>query len=217
METNSGGSASESKRQSRKHDEPRQSQGTRKNPGFSALTASFELTDRNRGSGNVYFQGKRFLPINFIYLFGKILPEVVSRCSPHCYPQSPWGLVSSIANPEQRLSHLNHVWEIPRMANLTVWKFNTFDGAENAIAKLAELQKQHLIEIKDAAIVSWELGKKKPKTRQAVDMVTLGALDGAFWGMLFGLLFFGPIFGMAVGALAGALSGQFADYGINDD
>ena len=102
------------------------------------------------------------------------------------------------------------------MANLTVWKFNTVDGAEKAIAKLGELQKQHLIEVQDAAIVSWEPGKKKPKTRQAVPTGTLGALDGAFWGMLFGLLFFVPIFGMAVGALAGALSGHFADYGIND-
>jgi uncharacterized membrane protein len=27
------------------------------------------------------------------------------------------------------------------MANLTVWKFNTVDGAEKAIAKLGELQK----------------------------------------------------------------------------
>jgi len=30
------------------------------------------------------------------------------------------------------------------MANLTVWKFNTIDGAEKAIAKLLELQKQRL-------------------------------------------------------------------------
>lgn len=102
------------------------------------------------------------------------------------------------------------------MANLTVWKFNTVDGAEQAIAKLTELQTQHLIEIVDAAIVYWEPGKKKPTTRQAVDMRAIGALDGAFWGMLFGLLFFVPIFGMAVGALSGALSGHFADYGIND-
>ncbi|MFY7802369.1 MAG: hypothetical protein ACOVQ7_02980 [Limnoraphis robusta] len=40
------------------------------------------------------------------------------------------------------------------MANLTVWKFNTPDGAENALAKLKELQKQHLITIVDAAIVT---------------------------------------------------------------
>jgi uncharacterized membrane protein len=102
------------------------------------------------------------------------------------------------------------------MANLTVWKFNTVDGAEKAIAKLLELQKQHLIEIVDAATVIWEPGKKKPKTKQALNLKGLGALDGAFWGMLFGLLFFIPVFGMAVGALSGALSGHFADYGIND-
>jgi len=102
------------------------------------------------------------------------------------------------------------------MTNLTVWKFNTVDGAESAIAKLMDLQKQHLIEVVDAAIVYWEPGKKKPKTRQALNLPAAGALDGAFWGMLFGLLFFVPIFGMAVGALSGALSGHFADYGIND-
>jgi uncharacterized membrane protein len=102
------------------------------------------------------------------------------------------------------------------MANLTVWKFNTVDGADKAIAKLTELQKEHLIEIVDAAVVSWKPGKKKPKTRQALDTTAAGALDGAFWGMLFGLLFLVPIFGMAVGALSGALSGHFADYGIND-
>lgn len=102
------------------------------------------------------------------------------------------------------------------MANLTVWKFNTVDGAAKAATKLAELEKQHLIEIADAAIVYWETGKKKPKTRQALPTGAIGALDGAFWGMLFGLLFFVPIFGIAVGALSGALSGHFADYGIND-
>ncbi|MCG5059052.1 MAG: DUF1269 domain-containing protein [Limnoraphis sp. WC205] len=103
------------------------------------------------------------------------------------------------------------------MANLTVWKFNTPDGAENALAKLKELQKQHLITIVDAAVVTWPEGKKKPKTKQAVDITSLSALDGAFWGMLFGLIFFVPILGLAMGALAGALSGHFSDYGINDD
>lgn len=103
------------------------------------------------------------------------------------------------------------------MANLTVWKFNTVDGAEQAMNKLVDLEKQQLIEITDAAIVYWPVGKKKPKTRQAMNLKALGALDGAFWGMLFGLLFFVPLFGMAVGALSGALSGHFADYGIDDD
>ena len=103
------------------------------------------------------------------------------------------------------------------MAGLTVWKFTDADGAQHALKVLASLQKQQLIQILDAAVVSWPEGKKKPRTRQAVDLVSLGALDGAFWGMLFGLIFFCPLFGVTVGALSGALSGHFRDYGINDD
>jgi len=83
-------------------------------------------------------------------------------------------------------------------------------------SKLIELQKQYLITIQDAAIVTWEQGKKSPKTQQLVDLGGVGAMQGAFWGMLFGLIFFVPFFGLAVGAAMGALSGQFADYGIDD-
>jgi uncharacterized membrane protein len=102
------------------------------------------------------------------------------------------------------------------MASLTVWKFNTPDGAEQMLAKVESLSKQQLITVQDAAIVSWETGKKKPKTKQAVNLAGAGALQGAFWGMLFGLLFFIPFFGLAVGAAMGALAGHFADYGIDD-
>lgn len=103
------------------------------------------------------------------------------------------------------------------MATLTVWKFKTSEGAEKALAKLDELQKQQLIQVLDAAIVSWPQGRKRPKTYQAMNTVGAGALGGAFWGMLFGLIFFVPLFGLIIGATAGALSGTFTDYGINDD
>ena len=103
------------------------------------------------------------------------------------------------------------------MANLTVWKFDTASGAKEALAALAELQRQHHIVLVDAAIVTWPRGKKQPRTQQAVDLVGRGALDGAFWGMLFGFLFFAPMLGLAVGAALGGLSGKFRDYGINDD
>ena len=103
------------------------------------------------------------------------------------------------------------------MTTLTVWKFNTAEGAEETLTKLLPLQKEHLIKIKDAATVSWPEGKKKPKTKQAVNLAGLGALDGAFWGLLFGLIFFCPIFGIALGASMGALGGSLKDYGINDD
>ncbi|MBD2425723.1 DUF1269 domain-containing protein [Phormidium sp. FACHB-1136] len=103
------------------------------------------------------------------------------------------------------------------MSTLTVWKFKTAEGAESALAKLEGLQKQELITVLDAAVVTWPTGRKKPKTYQAVSTVGVGALGGAFWGMLFGLIFLVPLFGMIVGAAAGALSGKFTDYGINDD
>ncbi len=103
------------------------------------------------------------------------------------------------------------------MSTLTVWKFNTPEGAENALAKLGDLQKQEIVKVLDAAVVTWPVGRKKPKTNQAVSTVGVGALGGAFWGMLFGLIFLVPLFGLIVGATAGALSGKFTDYGINDD
>jgi uncharacterized membrane protein len=102
------------------------------------------------------------------------------------------------------------------MSTLTVWKFNSADGADKALTKLGDLQKQQLIQVLDAAVVSWPTGRKRPKTYQALDTVGAGALGGAFWGMLFGLLFFAPLLGVLVGATAGALSGKFTDYGIND-
>lgn len=102
------------------------------------------------------------------------------------------------------------------MSALTVWKFDDPMGAQEALNKLVELSKQHLIEINDAAIVSWVEGKKKPKTHNYGSMTGRSALSGAFWGMLFGLIFFVPFFGMAIGAMAGALTGKFADYGIDD-
>jgi len=103
------------------------------------------------------------------------------------------------------------------MATLTVLKFPTAEGANNALDKIKSLQKIQVITLQDAAIVTWPEGKKSPKTKQLANMAGLGALDGAFWGMLFGLLFFVPFFGMAVGAAMGALSGHFADYGIDDE
>jgi uncharacterized membrane protein len=102
------------------------------------------------------------------------------------------------------------------MATLTVLKFESVDGANQGLAMLQDLQKQELIKLHDAAVVSWPEGARKPKTRQLVDLACAGAWDGAFWGMLFGLIFFVPFFGAAVGGLMGALAGHFSDYGIDD-
>jgi len=103
------------------------------------------------------------------------------------------------------------------MANLTVWKFDTPDGAQAAENTLKALSKQELITIHDAAIVTWPEGKKKPKTQQLTSITGAGAVGGAFWGLLFGLIFFVPFLGMAIGAATGALAGSLTDAGIDDD
>jgi len=103
------------------------------------------------------------------------------------------------------------------MATLTVWKLDDPSGAERVAEKVRELQKQELIQLHDAAIVSWPQDKKKPKTRHLADMTGAGALGGAFWGLLFGFIFFVPLLGMAVGAAAGALGGSLADVGIDKE
>jgi uncharacterized membrane protein len=102
------------------------------------------------------------------------------------------------------------------MSTLSVLKFASADGAKKMESDILDLQKQHLIVVQDAAIVTWPEGKKSPKTEQLVNMAGQGALSGAFWGMLFGLIFFIPFFGLAVGLAMGALAGKFNDYGIDD-
>jgi uncharacterized membrane protein len=103
-----------------------------------------------------------------------------------------------------------------QMATLTVWKFDSPSGADRAESKLMELARQNLINVHDAATVTWEVGKNKPKTRQLTSTTATGALGGSFWGLLFGLIFFVPLLGAAVGAAAGALAGSLTDVGIDD-
>lgn len=103
------------------------------------------------------------------------------------------------------------------MTTLTVLKFNSEGGADNALSIIQGLAKQQLINLHDAAIVTWPTGKKKPKTKELHNLAGIGALGGAFWGMLFGLIFFVPFFGAALGAAVGALTGAMSDVGIDDD
>ena len=103
------------------------------------------------------------------------------------------------------------------MATLTAWKFPTPEGADQALATLERLQKEELIQVLDAAVVTWPEGKKRPKTRQLHNLAGGGALGGSFWGLLFGLIFFVPLLGLVVGAAAGAMAGSLSDVGIDDE
>ena len=68
------------------------------------------------------------------------------------------------------------------MATLTVLKFPTADGADTMLGTLQALQKQQLITIQDAAIVTWPAGKKKPKTRQLQSLAGSWRADGRVLG-----------------------------------
>lgn len=103
------------------------------------------------------------------------------------------------------------------MATLTVLKFDNAKSAENALEVIEGLSKKQMINLHDAAIVTWPEGKKKPTTKHLSDLTGAGALGGAFWGLLFGLIFFVPILGLVAGAAIGALTGSMTKVGIDED
>ena len=103
------------------------------------------------------------------------------------------------------------------MATLTVWKYDTTYGADQASEKLLDLAHEGLLQVHDAATVVWDEGKRKPRTNQLASPTAAGALGGGFWGLLFGLIFFVPLLGAAIGAATGALAGSLSDVGIDDE
>ena len=103
-----------------------------------------------------------------------------------------------------------------RLTTFTVLRFPTAEGAERTLATLERPQREELIKVHDAAIVSWPADRKKPKTRQLHSLAGAGALGGAFWGLLFGLIFLIPL--LVRGHRRGdrALTGALTDAGIDD-
>jgi uncharacterized membrane protein len=102
------------------------------------------------------------------------------------------------------------------MATLTAWKFDHPDQAEEATAVLRDLHHLGLINLIDAAWVTWPPGRRGPKTHQLHHPTALGAVGGGFFGFLLGLIFFVPILGLALGAASGAAALKLTDVGIED-
>ena len=100
------------------------------------------------------------------------------------------------------------------MSELMVLGFENEAEAEDFGLKIAELQKDMIVQLQDAAMVVRD-EDGKPHVRHGNKLVGAGALGGAFWGMLFGLLFFVPFLGLAIGAGMGALFGKLGKTGIN--
>jgi uncharacterized membrane protein len=111
-----------------------------------------------------------------------------------------------------------------KMSDLIVLDFDGVGTADDVLTKLRGMQKEHLIDLEDACVVTRN-AQGKLHVKQSINLVGLSASGGMTTGMLLGtlagLLVLNPLAGMIVGGLAGAgmgaISGSFADYGINDD
>jgi uncharacterized membrane protein len=100
------------------------------------------------------------------------------------------------------------------MANLVAIAYDDLDQAREVTQTLAELMKEHSLELEDMVIVEHR-ADGKIKLHQP-SMAGIGATGGALWGGLIGLIFLMPLFGMAVGAASGAAAGALTDRGIDD-
>jgi len=103
-----------------------------------------------------------------------------------------------------------------QMSTLAVIGFDDESQADEVRVELLKLQRDHLIDIEDAAIAV----KKADGTmtlHQTYSLPTAGAVGGGFWGLLIGTLFLNPLLGAVAGATAGAAASALADIGIEDD
>lgn len=101
------------------------------------------------------------------------------------------------------------------MSKLVAVIFDDHATAFDLRADLVRMQKDHLLGLDDAVVVTRN-AKGKAQLHQALNLTAAGAFSGAMWGTLIGLLFLNPLLGFAVGAGAGALGGKLSDYGIDD-
>jgi uncharacterized membrane protein len=101
------------------------------------------------------------------------------------------------------------------MSSLVAVVFNDETTAFEMRAALAKMQKDYLIEMEDAVVVTKDKDGKT-QLHQAVNLTAAGAVGGGFWGMLIGMLFLNPLIGAAVGAASGAIAGKLSDIGISD-
>ncbi|MDE1995981.1 MAG: DUF1269 domain-containing protein [Rhizobiaceae bacterium] len=110
------------------------------------------------------------------------------------------------------------------MSELVVLGFDDADKADAVLNKLAQLEKEYLVDLEDSVIAVRD-ASGKVRLKQSVNLTAAaaasGGLSGAIWGTVVGLLFLNPLAGMvlggAFGAGSGALAGSMTDYGIDDD
>ena len=102
------------------------------------------------------------------------------------------------------------------MADLIAVAYDDEFKAEEVRLTLFRLQKEHLIDLADAVVVTKD-ADGRVRLNQSHNLVAAGAATGGLWGALIGLLFLNPLLGIAAGAGSGALAGYLTDVGIDDN
>jgi uncharacterized membrane protein len=101
------------------------------------------------------------------------------------------------------------------MSNLVAIAYPDQETAQAAAGTLAQLQKEHSIELDDL-VIAVRRDNGKIKLHQSFSPGASGAAGGALWGGVIGLLFLAPLLGMAIGAAAGGATGASRDFGVDD-
>jgi uncharacterized membrane protein len=102
------------------------------------------------------------------------------------------------------------------MSQLVVVGYPDLTQAQRVLMELGRMEKEHLIDLEDAAIVT-KTQKGKVRLHQTQDLTAAGIARGSLVGLLIGLLFLNPLLGVVMGTASGALAGAMSDIGISDD
>jgi len=89
---------------------------------------------------------------------------------------------------------------------LTVWKFPTATGAQEALDELLLLQREHTINVFDSAVLSWPEDRPSPETRE-LHHLDAEADPNRVWRAAFRLGF----------GIGDRVKGHFRDLGISGD
>ena len=83
-------------------------------------------------------------------------------------------------------------------------------------AELAKLQKEHLIEMDDIAVVTRDK-EGQTNVHQATDLGAEKKKGGGFLGLLIGAIFLNPLLGAAVGAGFNAMTDKLSEFGMDEE
>lgn len=103
------------------------------------------------------------------------------------------------------------------MSQLIVFTYDSPEKAVTVLQKVADISKQNLIQIEDAAvIVKDENGKVRVQQTMEALVKSSNVVSGGFWGLLIGLIFGGPLVLATLGMGLSALFGRKIDIGVDN-